>query len=114
MLVFMVGALAAFSYFSNSQITLNLEGRRRTAAEVAQSRLEELRTVSFNQLPSFQEQEHEVEVDGITGSRSTLIEDTDEDGSGSVDYSKITVTVTWPENGCAQEVELATVRSQYW
>ena len=113
LVVFAVGALAAFSYYSHSRIILNMEARRRIATEIAQSRIEEMRTVAFDDLLSYQEVEQAVELAGVAGSRGTVIEDIDEDDDGVVDYSEVTVGVTWQENGAAREVMLVTYRSPY-
>ena len=113
LVVFLVGSFAAFSYYATSRITLNLEGHRRTAAEIAQSRVEELRTVAYENLLSYQEEGTEISVDGIAGTRDTAIQDIDEDEDTFADYSKVTVTVTWPEKSRDQEVALVTFHSSY-
>lgn len=111
--VFVVGILGASTYFFYGQMALNTARHRAVAVQLAHSRLEELRTVSFATITSFQEQDYEVDLDGMTGARDTVVEDIDEDVDQTVDYRKITVTVTWTENSLAQEVELATFHSPY-
>ncbi len=113
MVVFLAGILGAFTYFSYSQISLNMDSRYRIAAEIAQSRVEELRTTSFDLLPSSAEEGYAVDMSPIAGSRDTVVEDIDEDGDALVDYRKVTVTVVWVEHGRNQEVELITYRSPY-
>ena len=111
--VFAVAALGAFGTFTIGTIFLNVENHKRTAAEIAYSRQEELRTVSFPALPSWQEEDSAVNIDHLSGARDTLVEDVDENVDGTVDYRAVTVRVNWMENGRDQEVELATFRSRY-
>ncbi len=113
MTVFLAGALGTLGYFSYSQMSLNLEGCRRCAAQLTHTRVEELRTVSFDLLPTCGEENTEVHAGSFTGSRRTTIEDVDEDTDGSVDYRKATVQVSWAENGADQAVELVTFLSEY-
>ena len=112
-LVFAIGVVGAFGFFTTATILLNVENHRRTAVEMAHSRQEELRTASFGGLPSYQEDSLSVEIDGLPAARSTIVEDVDEDGGGTVDYRRVTVRVTWRENRRDQHVQLVTLRSRY-
>mgnify|MGYP000170857332 CR=1 FL=1 len=111
-LIFLIGVIGGFSYFFYAQTTLNIELHRRIAAEIVHSRLENLRTVSFIELPSYEEENTEVQIDKICGYRTTTIEDIDEDDDGEIDYRKITVRIRWDENGKEQNVEMVTFISQ--
>ena len=108
-IVFLAGVMGVMSYLSFGRIALRIQERRRSAAMTAHSRLEELRTVAYSSLPSFAEEGAEVDVQGITGSRVTTIEDVDEDEDDTVDYRRATVTVSWQEYGRTEEVELVTL-----
>jgi len=113
LVVFLAGILGALSYFSFSQISLHLEGSRRAAAQIAHARLEELRTVAYDDLPLFAEEDTEVVSGSFTGTRRTIIEDVDDDGDDSVDYRRATVEVTWSQEGRDQTVRLVTLLSPY-
>jgi len=113
MIVLAVGALGALALYAVGATLLNVENHKRTAAEIAYSRQEELRTVSFDGLPSYQEDDQAVEIDALPGLRDTLVEDVDEDQDGTVDYRKVTVTVSWLENQRDQQVQVVTLRSRY-
>jgi Tfp pilus assembly protein PilV len=110
-IVLLVGVLGAFTYFVYSRSSLNVEAHRRIAAEIAHSRLEELRAVSFGSLPSCGEQNQAVPIEALPGYRDTLVEDVDENSDGTVDYRKVTVKVRWVEGSRSREVSLVTFRS---
>ena len=114
LVILTAGVLGGLAFFYHSRSSLNLESRRRTAAEIAHARLEELRTVAFDDISLYAEDDFEVEVEGITGYRDTVTEDIDENSDSTVDYNrKVTVTVSWPGNNLNQEVELVTFRSAH-
>ena len=73
MVVFLAGVFVAFTYFSNGQILLKAAKHRRIGLEIAQSRIEELRTVAFDDLYDHEEDDTEVDIGGITGKRLSLI-----------------------------------------
>lgn len=110
-LILIIGILGILSYFFFSQTNLNLERHRRTALQIAQSRIEYLRTVSYNNLMDYIENGTNVNIDEIVGKRITIIEDVNdpEDGDILSDYKKITVKVVWFENKRNNEVMLQTI-----
>lgn len=110
-LILIIGILGILSYFFFSQTNLNLERHRRTALQIAQSRIEYLRTVSYNNLMNYIENGTNVNIDEIVGKRITIIEDVNdpEDGDILSDYKKITVKVVWFENKRNNEVMLQTI-----
>ncbi len=108
-----VGVLGALAFFSAGTSFLSVQNHKRTAAEIAYSHQEELRTASFDALPSQQEDDQEVQIDALAGLRDTVVEDVDEDQDGTVDYRKVTVTVSWLENQRDQRVEVVTLRSRW-
>ncbi|MCM8785456.1 MAG: prepilin-type N-terminal cleavage/methylation domain-containing protein [Candidatus Omnitrophica bacterium] len=110
-LIILIGVFGTLTYFFYSQINLNLERHKRTALQIAQSRIEFLKTVNYNNLENYIENGTNVNIDEITGKRITLIEniiDT-EDGDNVPDYKKITVKVIWHENKRNNEVNLQTI-----
>jgi len=111
--IFAIGTLAAFAYFSSSQMRLNLDARRRVAVELANSRLEECRTYAYEDLLSCTETSTQVTVEGVTGTRQTTVLDVDEDVDGQTDYRQLTVRIAWNDMGGAQNVQLVTYRSEY-
>ena len=113
MVIFSVAVLGAFAHLTYSRTALHIQSHRRTAAEIAHSRLEELRAVAYDSLPSYAETDTAVEIDGLAGLRDTVVADVDEDEDEATDYRQITVTVTWIENGANQNVELVTIRTSY-
>lgn len=108
-IIFLMAAMGAFGHFHYARSRLNLQSHRRTAAEIAQSRMEEMRTVSFDQLPDYAELATEVTIDNISGSRDTAVDDIDEDEDSTADFRRITVTLSWIENGNDHQVELLTL-----
>lgn len=115
--IFIIGAIGTLTYFFYSESRINLEGHRRTALEIAQSRIEFLKTVPYNEISSYIESEpgNDVKIDEIWGKRITLIEDIadPEDISGDPDYKKISVMVRWFENKKIHEVKLITLISPH-
>ncbi|MCM8804802.1 MAG: prepilin-type N-terminal cleavage/methylation domain-containing protein [Candidatus Omnitrophica bacterium] len=110
-LIIIIGIFGTLSYFFYSQTNLNLERHRRTALQIAQSRIEFLRTVSYNNLMNYVENGTNVNIDEIQGKRVTIIEDVNdpEDPDPSIDYKRITVKVMWFENKRNNEVSLKTI-----
>ena len=111
--VLTIGVIGCFGFFTHGAIMLNVENHRRTAAEIAHSRQEVLRTVAPASLPSYAEDDYAVDIDGLAGERDTVIADVDEDEDEEVDYRRVTVTVSWPEKGTTQAVSLVTLRCSY-
>ena len=116
-IIFIIGAIGTLAYFFYSQSRINLEGHRRTALEISQSRIEFLKTVPYNELTLYEEKDPgtEVEIDGIWGRRITLIEDVadPEDDNPDTDYKRISVIVRWFENKRIHEVGLVTLISPH-
>lgn len=110
-LIFIIGIFGTLAYFFYSQTNLNVERHRRTALQIAHSRLEFLRTVSYNNIMNYAENGTDVNIDEIKGKRYTTIEDLDdpEDPDTAPDYKKITVKVIWFENKRNNEVVLSTI-----
>ncbi|MCX7917566.1 MAG: hypothetical protein N2589_05510 [bacterium] len=110
-LIIIIGFIGTLSYFLYSQINLNLERHRRTALQIAHSRIEFLRTISYNNLMNYIENGTVVQIDEISGRRITMIEDINdpEDTDSLPDYKKITVKVIWFENRRNNEVVLQTI-----
>ncbi|MFN4227964.1 MAG: prepilin-type N-terminal cleavage/methylation domain-containing protein [Candidatus Ratteibacteria bacterium] len=110
-LIIVIAIFGTFSYFFYSQTNLNLERHRRTALQIAQARIEFLRTVNYNNLENYIENGTDVNIDEITGKRITIIENIDdpEEQDGIPDYKKITVKVIWFENKKNNEVNLQTI-----
>ena len=104
--IFLMAAMGAFAHFHYARARLSIQSHRRTAAEIAQSRMEELRTVDYRSLRSHKETDQEVLLDNITGFRST-----DAVKPFSNCY-EVTVTVRWPENRSDQTVQLVTYISR--
>ncbi|MGC8976550.1 MAG: type IV pilus modification PilV family protein [Candidatus Ratteibacteria bacterium] len=114
-LIFTIGILGGLAYFFYSQTNLNLERHRRTAIELAQSRIEFLKTVSYSNLNNYNENGTNITIDEISGKRMTIIEDIDDpdDVDTNPDYKKITVKITWYENKKNNEVVLQTIISPW-
>ncbi len=114
-LIFTIGILGGLAYFFYSQTNLNLERHRRTAIELAQSRIEFLKTVSYSNLNNYNENGTNITIDEISGKRMTIIEDIDDpdDADTNPDYKKITVKITWYENKKNNEVVLQTIISPW-
>lgn len=110
-MLFLLAVLGVFGHLTYGRIQVNLEMRRRYAAEAAHSRLEVLRTAPYDGLHAYAEEQTPVDLDGIVGSRTTVVDDVDEDGDGATDYRSLAVTITWPENGTDHELRLVTLRS---
>ncbi|MCM8771620.1 MAG: prepilin-type N-terminal cleavage/methylation domain-containing protein [Candidatus Omnitrophica bacterium] len=110
-LILTIGIFGTLYYFFYSQTNLNLERHRRTALQIAHSRIEFLRTVNYNNLMDYVENGVEVDIDEIKGRRFTIIEDINdpEDADTNPDYKKITVKVVWYENKRNNEVVLRTL-----
>lgn len=108
-LVFLAGSLGAMAYLGHGRIGLLRQGHARLAAQVAHSRLEELRTVRYADLEDFAENGTAVALGGIAGQRVTQITPVDENGNGTVDYKLAQVTVSWQMGDLTQEVNLVTL-----
>jgi Tfp pilus assembly protein PilV len=114
-LIFIVGVFGTLAYFFYSQTNLNVERHRRTATEMAQSRIEFLKTVSYPNLNNYNENGTNINIDEIQGKRMTIIEDIDDpdDPDTTPDYKKITVKIIWFENKKNNEVVLQTIISPW-
>ena len=112
-ILFLIAVVGVFAHLTYGRVALNIQMHRRSAAEIAHSRLEELRTAPYDDLVSYAETDAEVGLDGLTAVRDTVVEDVDEDEDEETDYRRVTVTVTWTENGADHDVELVTLRSEY-
>jgi len=111
--VFLIAVLGVFAHLTYGRVMLNIEVHRRSAAQIAHSRLENLRAVAYADLPAYAESDTVVSFDGLEALRDTVVEDVDEDEDDAKDYRRVIVTVTWTENGTDHEVELVTIRSAY-
>jgi len=114
-LIFIIGIFGALAYFFYSQTNLNVERHRRTAIELAQSRIEFLKTVAYSNLNNYNENGTIINIDEIQGKRITIIEDIDDpdDLDTNPDYKKITVKIVWFENKKNNEVVLQTIISPW-
>jgi Tfp pilus assembly protein PilV len=117
-LIFIVGIFGTLAYFFYSQTNLNVERHRRTATEMAQSRIEFLKTVSYSNLNNYNENGTNINIDEIQGKRMTIIEDIDDPDDPYAtdtkpDYKKITVKIIWFENKKINEVVLQTIISPW-
>ncbi len=114
MIVFITGALGTSAFIYHSQGLLAATNNRMLASESAHARLEELTTVPFDNLPSFQEEDYTIEFNGISALRDTIIEDIDEDNDTIVDYRTVTVSISWTQgNGAPLSIELVRFYSPY-
>ena len=115
-LIFIIGIFGTLAYFFYSQTNLNVERHRRTATEIAQSRIEFLKTVAYSNLNNYNENGTTINIDEIQGKRITIIEDINDpdDIDSNPDYKKITVKVVWFENKKNNEVVLQTIISPWW
>lgn len=116
--VFSIAAMGLFAHITYSRNALSIENRRRSVAEIAQSRLELLRTVPYTSLPGYAEEGTAVDVESVegntlAGTRTTTVDDVDADEDGTSDYRVLTVTVWWTGSGEANGVTLSTIRSSY-
>ncbi len=107
--VLLAGTLGAMAYLGHGQVALLRQGHSRLAAQVAHSRLEELRTVRYNVLETHGEEDTPVQLASLTGWRTTEIVAVDENEDGLIDYKKVRVVVSWPVGDLTQEVELVTL-----
>ncbi len=114
-LIFIIGIFGTLAYFFYSQTNLNIERHRRTAIELAQSRIEFLKTVAYSNLNNYNENGTIINIDEIQGKRITIIEDIDDpdDLDTNPDYKKITVKIVWFENKKNNEVVLQTIISPW-
>lgn len=110
--VFLIGISGGFAYYFFSQTSLALELNRRTAAEICYARMDFLKTVPYNSLDQYAEENTPVSINNINGYRKTIIENIDENNDEKNDYKEITVRVEWTENGKNQNVEIITFISQ--
>lgn len=109
--IFITASLGAFACIVYGTSTLNVENHRRSAVEVAHSRMETLRTAVFSNLPSLAETDTAVTIDEISGTRDTVVAAIDENSDDTIDYYTVTVSVAWSERGATQSVELVTLFS---
>ena len=68
-IVFLIGAMGVMGYLAYGRASLRSEGRSRIAAEVAHSRIEELRTVAYDSLSAYVETDTAVQVGGAAAER---------------------------------------------
>lgn len=111
--VLAVAFIGSASFLYHAYTSIHRAAKRSLATEACVSRLEELTSVAYNNLQDYAESEQSVELDHLSGQRTTEITDIDEDADGTVDYRKITVTLDWTSaNGTAQSVDTVTLRWQ--
>jgi type II secretory pathway pseudopilin PulG len=107
-----VGAFTFLSYYWLTRVRVNLQEDTRTALELCQSQMEQDRTVAFSSLPTLNNASSQVSINSaINGAMTTAVQDFTE--NSVVAYRRVTVNVSWVEDGNTQTVQLVTYRSPY-
>lgn len=114
LLVIIVLVGGAGFYFYASQI-LRGSTHRRIAAEIADSKTEEIKNAGYSSLPNpapggLWQGPINVTIGGLTGQENIYVYDIDDDEDTITDYKQVKVKVNWPEPGksTGQEISLDT------
>ena len=102
--IFVTASLGAFACIVYGTATLSVENHRRTAMELAHSRMETVRASAFSEMLSRAETDTAVTIDDVSGTRDTVVAAIDDDADETTDFYRVTVGVEWAERGATHGV----------